>query len=243
MRAMTPFAGLPIGVGAVWHEPRSRAALVGLAAAGMLPFAGLGAVAAGWVRPAGYIGGAVLPAIAVLMLGLLWVARREPHLLARAAVGVLAGWLGILAYDALIGVLQAFGPGRGPSLIWPGVQLAPGATAFNQVAPALVLHWLALGALWGLTYAMVAGRAHWAWGMAYGLALWTTGLAMAVFLPHGAMIVPALDAGRVSLLLIGHLLFGAVLGGVNEWLQPPAPFNAKIVFLRDFVSQRQTARR
>lgn len=243
MRAMTPWPGLPIGVGEVWHEPRSRAVLLGLAAVGLVPFAGLGAVAAGWVQPAGYVSGAVLPAIALLALGLLWVWRRERHLLDRAAVGMLAGWLGTLAYDALIVTLQTFGPGRGPSLVWPGVQLAPGVQAFDLVAPAFALHWLGLGALWGMTYALFAGRAHWAWGLVFGVALWTTGLAMAAFLPNGAIVVPALDAGRAALLLAGHLLFGAMLGGVNQLLQPAPPFNAKIVFLRDYVAQKQIVRR
>lgn len=235
--------GLPVGVGEVWHDRGSRALLLGLAAVGLLPFAGLAAVAAGWVAPSGYVDGAVLPAVAMLTFGLMFAWRRHPHLLARAAVGALAGWLGVLAYDGLVAALQAFGPGRGPSIVWPGVELPPGSHALAQVAPAYALHWLGLGACWGMTYALVAGRAHWAWGLVFGAALWSSGVAMALFLPNGSIVVPALDLGRAGLLLAGHLVFGGVLGALNAAMQPPPPFNAKIVFLRDYVAYKEQARR
>ena len=53
----------------------------------------------------------------------------------------------------------------------------------------------------------------------------------------------ALDLGRASLLLVGHLAFGAVLGAVNQALQPVQPVNAKIVFLRDYAAERDRLRR
>lgn len=243
MRAPSPLPGLPIGRGEVWREPGARALLLFLAAVGLLPLAGLATVAAGAMAPASYVGGAVLPAIALVAGGLAVAALRQRHLLVRAAVGMTAGWLGVLGYDALIALLQAFGPGRGPSLVWAGIELPPGSHALGMVLPAYAHHWLATGALWGMTYALIAGKAHWAWGVVYGAALWATVLGMALLLPQGTAVVTALDAGRASLLLAGHLAFGAILGLVNQYIQPAAPTNAKIVFLRDYQAQRDHARR
>jgi hypothetical protein len=239
MRAPTPLPGLPIGRGEVWREPWSRTLLLALACTGLLPLAGLVTVAAGWIAPPSYVGGAVLPAIALVSAGLAIAAFRQRHLLVRAAVGMLAGWLGVLAFDALVVLLQTFGPGRGPAIVWAGIELAPGAKALDVVLPAYAHHWLATGAFWGMTYALVAGRAHWGWGVVYGAALWATVVGVALGLPHGTAVVTALDLGRASLLLVGHVAFGAVLGAVNQVLQPEPPLNAKIVFLRDYVAHRE----
>lgn len=243
MRAPSPLPGLPIGRGEVWRQPGARALLLGLAVCGLLPLAGLASVAAGAIAPASYVAGAVLPAIAFVSAGLAFAALRQRHLLVRAAVGMTAGWLGVLGYDVLIALLQAFGPGRGPSLVWAGVELPPGAHALGTVLPAYAHHWLATGALWGMAYALVAGKAHWAWGVVYGAALWTTVLAMSLLLPQGAAVVGSLDFGRACLLLTGHLAFGAILGAVNQAIQPVAPVNAKIVFLRDYAAQRDRVRK
>lgn len=243
MRAPSPLPGLPIGRGEVWRQPAARALLLGLAACGLLPLAGLATVSAGVVAPASYVTGAVLPAIAMVSAGFALAALRQRHLLVRAAVGLTAGWFGVLTYDALIALLQAFGPGRGPALVWAGIELAPGHGTLGTALPAYAHHWLATGALWGMAYALVAGKAHWAWGMVYGAALWVTVLAMALVLPQGSAVVAAVDGGRASLLLVGHLMFGAVLGFVNMKVQPEQPLNAKIVFLRDYAAQRDRARR
>lgn len=243
MRAPSPLPGLPIGRGEVWRQPEARTLMLGLAACGLLPLAGLATVAAGVVAPNSYVGGAVLPAIALLAAGLAFAAMRQRHLLVRAAVGMTAGWLGVLGYDALVALLQAFGPGRGPSLVWAGVELPPGTHALGVVLPAYAHHWLATGAFWGMTYALVAGKAHWAWGMVWGAALWATVLGMSLLLPQGTAVVAALDLGRASLLLVGHLAFGAILGAVNQGMQPAAPVNAKIVFLRDYAAERDRLRR
>lgn len=243
MRAPSPLPGLPIGRGEVWRQPAARALLLGLAACGLLPLAGLATVAAGVMSPANYVGGAVLPAIALVSAGFAIAALRQRHLLVRAAVGIAAGWLGVLSYDALIAMLQAFGPGRGPALVWAGVELPPGTHTLGVVLPAYAHHWLATGALWGMTYALVAGKAHWAWGLVYGAALWVTVIAMAGLLPHGTALVASLDFGRAALLWSGHLIFGAVLGAVNMALQPAPPLNAKIVFMRDFAAEHDRLRR
>lgn len=242
MRAPSPLPGLPIGRGEVWRHPGARALLLALAAFGLLPLAGLATVAVGAVAPTSYVTGAVLPAIALVSGGLAIAACRQRHLLVRAGVGMAAGWLGVLAYDALIALLQAVGPGRGPALLWAGLELPPGTASLGIVLPAYAHHWLATGALWGMTYALVAGKAHWAWGVVYGAALWVTVLAMALLLPHGTAVVASLGFGRAALLLAGHLTFGAVLGALNMALQPVPPLNGKIVFLRDYAAERDRLR-
>ncbi len=243
MRAPPPLPGLPIGRGEVWRQPAARTLLLALAAFGLLPLAGLATVAAGVVSPANYVAGAVLPAIALVTGGFAIAAFRQHHLLVRAAVGMTAGWLGVLSYDALIALLQAIGPGHGPALVWAGVELPPGTHALDVLLPTYAHHWLATGALWGMTYALVAGKAHWGWGLVYGAALWVTVLAMALVLPLGSAVIAALDFGRAALLLAGHLTFGAVLGAANMVLQPLPPLNAKIVFLRDYAAERDRLRR
>jgi uncharacterized membrane protein SpoIIM required for sporulation len=104
------------------------------------------------------------------------------------------------------------------------------------------LRWVVLGALWGLTYALVAGKAHWTWGVLYGLGMGGLALLGTWFAPHGLLLLPSLTLTGVAGWLAGAALYGAVLGALNEALQPDVHHGGKIIFLRDYqarVGQRK----
>jgi hypothetical protein len=155
----------------------------------------------GWRVPA-WVGVGTLWLLAVGAAVSLWHQR---HLAVRLAVGALGGTMGALgASAALMGVT---------------------ATPWSLGAPTIPLAF-AGGALGGMAFATVAGRAHWLWGLAFGLA---QGFLLWLLAPAP----PSAPAG-----MAWHLVFGVLLGWLNQRIQPPPPGSVKILFFHDYRPQR-----
>ncbi|MEB3329139.1 MAG: hypothetical protein VKQ33_07905 [Candidatus Sericytochromatia bacterium] len=202
MQEVDAWPGLPVGRGLLWRCPRTRALMLTLAATAATASCVELATLWGWRAPS-WVGPALLWVLALGSGVALWHQR---HLTARQVVGTLAGTLGALgAWAALVG-----------------------ASAAPWALPAMPLV-LTGGGLGGMAFATIAGRAHWLWGAAFGLAqgglLW--------------LVAPgATSAAPGSTGLAWHLAFGALLGWLNQRLQPSPPGNVKIIFFHDYRSHR-----
>lgn len=234
--------GLPIGHGEVWHDPDQRRLLIGLATLSLLPFCALALPGWGWTSFDTYVAWVAAPLLGVIAAVAAFSTQRYPSLAKRIAIGLCAGLLGALTYDTVRIVGESFGWFSAGTAL--GMQLMGTGTPPNLAAMAenTFLRWVVMGALWGLAYALVAGKAHWAWGLFYGLSMGTAFLAAAFMAPHGAMLLPPLTLAGVAGWLAGTALYGAVLGALNQALQPDVRFGGKIIFLRDYqarVGQRK----
>lgn len=221
--------GLPIGRGLVWDEPDSRRLLVMAAVLGLVPLLALGLVAAGVLAPSTYVGWVLIPVVGLAACLVTFAQRHFPAVFRRMAIGVLAGLGGVLAYDGLFlyGVQAGLFPAMHP--VWAG--LVPDDLA--ATLGGYFGHWFGTGALWGMAYALVAGRARWYYGPAYGAIVWGLVALFATRLPGGHLILPGTSFGMLAVLLAGHLVYGAVLGAVNQAAQPDERLGGKIIFLRD----------
>lgn len=224
--------GLPIGEGEVWQDSTMRLALLVLTAAAFLPLVALFGPAFGLVSVKSYEVTLVLPVLALVVVIGVVAARRHPPLFRRMLAGLWAGVLGVVVYDLLY-MLAAAG-GYTPSLVplWTGVG------GGESLLGSLFHHWVTFGALWGMAYGLVAGKARWTYGALFGLAMWANVATFALFVPFGGPFVPGATATAMAIMLLGFCLFGAVLGLVNQRLQPEERPRGKIIFLRDYQRVR-----
>jgi hypothetical protein len=229
--------GLPIGHGEVWHDPEQRRMLIGMAALAMVPFLGLMLPGWGLTSFDGYFAWLAAPAIGLLTALAAFSWQRYPVLFKRLGIGAIAGLMGALAYDTIRIVGEGFGwfsAGSALGLQVMGAGLTP---SWQAMAENTFIRWVVLGALWGLAYGLVAGKASWAYGVATGLWLGGVTLLASWIAPNGSLFGPAMTiVGTVSW-LVGAGIFGAVMGGLNEALQPDTRFSGKIIFLRDYQTR------
>lgn len=214
--------GLPIGQGEVWHDRPQRMLALALATAALLPLAAWILPGLGLIGPARY-GTLELPLLGLVgMLAAVAVLRRRALAL-RVGIGLAVGLVGASCYDLLLLLGRQLAPGLGLPLA--GMDAARWGVN--------VYHLLGTAAVWGLAYAVVAGKARWYFGVAWGVILWASVAFMAAVLPQGAVILPATLPVLGALLLV-HGLYGAAIGGLNEVLQPEPRGQGKIIFLRDY---------
>jgi hypothetical protein len=131
-----------------------------------------------------------------------------------------AGLIASLGLDAvrLIGVALGAFPGDMPSMFGQMItgRMGMGAAVLLTGYPYHLLN----GATFGLMYALLAGQAHWAWGMAWGL-----------FFELGMMTLPPVPMmagpfgihefwpGLFLASVTAHLVFGVILGVlVQRWV-------------------------
>ncbi|MEB3223696.1 MAG: hypothetical protein VKS61_16600 [Candidatus Sericytochromatia bacterium] len=201
MRDVHPWPGLPVGRGLLWRCPRTRALMLALAAAAATASSNSLAGPWGCGLPARVVGAA----LALLLVGACVALWHQRHLAVRLLVGGACGVGGAAVASAMARALGAH----------PWHDL--GATGPDALLG---------GALAGMAFATVAGRAHWLWGLAFGAAQG------AVVWELGA--TPASSAVGLA----WHLVYGAALGWLNQRVQPPPPASAKILFFRDYKPQR-----
>ena len=227
--------GLPICQGEVWHDPHQRQWMIGLAVLAFVPTLGLVALGRGLGSPGWLDGAVVLPVAALAMLAAGLIAGRYPRLFQRLAIGALSGMLGALAYDALCMMAQGT-PSGAPMPVWVGFRL-PGGADLATLGASYLHHWVATAALWGMAFSLVAGKARWGYGLAYGLAIALVALGIAWTFAPGPWWLPELTWAAIGSLVVGHAIFGALLGFFNEQFQPETRSAGKIIFLRDYQTR------
>jgi hypothetical protein len=229
--------GLPIGHGEVWHDPEQRRMLIGMAAIAVVPFLALALPGWAWMSVDTYFSWVVAPLLGLLAALTAFSWQRYPAVFKRAVIGLAAGLLGALAYDTVRIMGEGFGWfSAGTALGLQGTTGAP-AVEWQAMAETTFVRWIVFGALWGMAYGLIAGKAHWAYGLATGLALGVLTLAAAFLAPLGAAVLPPLTLMGVAGWIVGMGLFGAVMGALNEVLQPDSRHGAKIIFLRDYQTR------
>ncbi|MEX0802526.1 MAG: hypothetical protein WD688_04315 [Candidatus Binatia bacterium] len=162
----------------------------------------------------GYIPYVLVPAI--IILGVIWgyASANYPRLSNRIDAGLAAGFIASLGLDVfrLIGVALGAFPGDMPTMFGKTI------TGQMEIGPGVLLagytyHLLLNGTTFGMMYTLLAGKAHWLWGLAWGL-----------FFELGMMVLPPVPmmAGPFGIhgfwpslfiaSLIAHVVFGVILG-------------------------------
>jgi hypothetical protein len=131
-----------------------------------------------------------------------------PELRRRIRVGAVAGAVGTLGYD-LVRIPFAL---AGQRVFAPiesyGILIADASSSSGLTSTLGWLYHLSNGVTFGVAYAVVAARRHWAWGVAWGLALES----VAVFSPFASRYGLAGQAGPIAIAYGAHLCYGYPLG-------------------------------
>lgn len=170
---------------------------------------------------AGYVLYAIVPAIVVLIGIWLYASGNYPRLANRIAAGAAASFLASLGLDAvrLIGVAQGAFPGDMPTMF--GQMILGRMSMDGAVRLAGYTYHLLNGATFGIMYALLAGKVHWGWGLAWGL-----------FFELGMMTMPPVPmmAGPFGIhgfwprlfiaSLVAHVVYGVILGVLTaRWVR------------------------
>ncbi|MDB5101818.1 MAG: hypothetical protein JWM80_6239 [Cyanobacteria bacterium RYN_339] len=215
--------GLPIGQGEVWHDRPQRTLALALGAAALAPLAAWVLPAAGWLDPGRFGSWVELPLLAVIAAIALFAVLRRRALATRVGIGLVVGLVGASSYDLVLLLGRQLAPG----LALPLAGMDAASWGVN------VHHLLGTAAVWGLGYAVLAGKARWYFGVAWAALIWGVIALMAALLPEGARILPATPLVLLTL-LAAHVMYGVAIGALNEVLQPAARGQGKIIFLRDY---------
>lgn len=224
--------GLPIGQGELWHDPLLRALTFTLAWMAIAPAVGWALPALGQLSADQYQAWVEPPLLGFLAATCIFGAMRSRVLASRICVGIVVGLVGGLAYDMALAIARTLAPGVQFPLAGSGITggVLDGAWAAHAA------HWLGAAVAWTLAYAVVAGKARWYYGLAWSGLIWALVAAMTVLLPQGSQVCAPTSVALGALLGV-HLAFGAVLGALNELLQPETRGQGKIIFLRDYMAR------
>jgi len=190
---------------------------------------------------AGYIPFVLLPALVVLGVIWLYAARTYPRLANRIGAGLAAGLIASVGLDIvrLTGVALGAFPGDMPTMFG---QMITGRmdTGAGVLMAGYAYHALN-GATFGLMFTLLAGKAWWPWGLAWGL-----------FFELGMMTLPPVPmmAGPFGIYgfwpglfvasFIAHVVFGVILGVLAErWVRDKGTI---VALLKHDVSLPQTFR-
>lgn len=166
---------------------------------------------ANWVRMPFTVTFVAMPGTLLLLCITVWAGRTDRDLLFnRLTTGLVAGALGLIAYDLMRLFVQAalplgfdaFFSMRAFGTLMTG--RAPGTTT------ALVSGWVyhvSNGLSFGIIYSLLAGPARWYWGLVWGLIL-----EVAMLVVYPAVFNPSPRSGFVIVSIVGHAAFGSVIG-------------------------------
>jgi len=169
----------------------------------------------------GYLFYALLPALIILAAIWRYALRAYPRLANRIGAGLAAGFIATFGLDAvrLTGVTLGAFPMDMPTMFGQLITGTMGPDA-GVLLSGYTYHFLN-GATFGLMYALLAGKARWGWGVAWGL-----------FFELGMMTLPpvAMMTGPFGIFgfwpklfiasFIAHIVFGAILGVLAErWVR------------------------
>lgn len=164
----------------------------------------------GWVRMPFFVNFVGMPAIVLMQVVGLYSWQRRLPFWRRFRAGVLAGAFGLIAYDAI-----RFAIYRSELLSYYPFHAIPklGAliTGLSVTAPAsLYAGWIYHvwnGFSFAIIYALVVGPARWGWGVA-----WAMILEVGMLLSYPTFLDVRADAPFLGISLIGHLVYGTVIG-------------------------------
>ena len=154
---------------------------------------------------------------AMVMLAVLAVAGPvNPELRRRIRVGAAAGAVGTLGYD-LVRIPFAL---AGQRVFAPiesyGILIADASASSGLTSTLGWLFHLSNGVTFGIAYAAVAARRHWAWGVAWALVLES----VAVFSPFAVQYGLAGQVVPIAIAYGAHLFYGYPLGRMVQKMDP-----------------------
>jgi hypothetical protein len=202
---------IPDAAGPLLPESRGEGALTALVALlGIMPVMSLLA----WVYQVGALSTwfwlASLPSVlALIAIGIVLSVRGAyPRLRSALVVGAIAGVLGTLAYDAVREPQNLFGlrpylPIQSYGLLILDTPSSSPLTEFTGWA-----YNFSNGVGFAITYAVVAWRRRWYWGVAWAMVLESA----TIFSPFAAMYAIAGHWDLIGLAYVAHLFYGVPLG-------------------------------
>lgn len=227
---------LSIGEGEVWHDPAQRRLLLGLAALAFVPFMGLLLPATGMISYSVYHALLAMPVLTLVAAAIGFSFRRYPQLFRRILVGLGTGLLAVVAYDALYLTGMALGWLHQGHPTWSGLGTTTGDGLWGLVK-VYFYQGVLTGALWGMAYGLFLGKVRWTFGLIFGVALWSAAVTFALFVPFGGPFVPGMTPGASLALLAAYVVYGSILGVLNERWQRDLRSNGKIIFLREYQAR------
>jgi len=167
--------------------------------------------AIGWIAMPFTVSFVTLPGMLLLLCISVWAGRTDRRLLAnRLATGAVAGSIGLVAYDLIRLAVQELLPVNFDafySLRVFGHLMTGHAIASGESLAAGWAYHITNGVTFGIIYSLLAGPAHWWWGLVWGLVL-----EIGMLLVYPAVFRPSSMRGFVIVSVIGHAVFGAVVG-------------------------------
>jgi hypothetical protein len=176
---------------------------------------------AGWIRMPYTVSFLSLPAMVFLVVLTVWAGRtREALLFNRLTVGTTGGLLGLVGYDVVRWLVQVVLPVDFDAFAaFPTFgHLMTGEP--RDAGIALAAGWayhVTNGLTFGIIYALVAGPARWWWGLVWGAAL-----EAAMMVVYPSLMNPRSVSDFVIVSVIGHGVFGAIVGITCERRAVPA---------------------
>lgn len=162
-----------------------------------------------------YIMDVIIPALIVIALIWVYSVRRYPRLANRIGVGLAVGLIGTFIGGEpvrLLGVWMGWFPSDMPVMFgkWiTGKMTDSPIVTFTGSVYHIVLN----GSTFALLYALIAGRAHWGWGVAWILFFEMGMMALPpVPLMFGPFGIYGAWPGLFIASLLVHLVFGAIVG-------------------------------
>lgn len=166
--------------------------------------------AVGWIRMPYTVSFVTLPGLILLSCLTVWSGRTQHALLSnRLRTGMVAGALGLVAYDGMRAVVQLLPLNFDAFFSMPAfgtLMTGHPPDSFIAIASGWAYH-ITNGWTFAVIYALLAGPARWWWGLAWGF---TLELAMIVVYP--ALFRPSSLHGFLVVSVVGHAAFGTVVG-------------------------------
>jgi hypothetical protein len=171
---------------------------------------------AGWVPMPFFLTVAGLPLVVLLLIVGLYARRRRLPFWLRFRAGLLAGVVGLLAYDLVrlalfrSGLVEAYPFHALPlfGAIVTGLEPTTGAA----LAAGWAYH-LWNGMNFAILYALIAGPARWWWGVA-----WAGLLELAMLWAYPSFLAIRANADFVAMSAVGHGAYGVAIGlTVERW--------------------------
>lgn len=165
----------------------------------------------GWIRMPYTVSFVSLPAMVFLIVLTVWAGRtRRDLLFNRLTVGAIGGVLGLVGYDVVRWLIQVTIPVHFDAFAaFPTFgHLMTGRPRDDGIA--LAAGWayhVTNGLTFGIIYALIAGPARWWWGL-----LWGASLEAAMMVVYPSLVRPQAMSDFVIVSVIGHGVFGAIVG-------------------------------